>query len=126
MATHIVQPGFSTPAGSIAAIQRSYTPTGGDSINVAQATGTTNTQYQLAFTIASLKSCCLISDQAVTLKFNSTGSPAPQIILAAGVPYIWNTDEYFVNLLTANVTTVYITNNSGATANISLHFAYTA
>jgi hypothetical protein len=47
-------------------------------------------QVDLAFTQANLKSLCLYSDRAVTVKTNSSGSPQDTIALVAGQALVWS------------------------------------
>lgn len=89
----------------------------------AIANAVTNQEHDFTITVADIVSVILVSDQTVTLKFDSTGSPTPSIVLVANVPYVWNTDSYFTNILSTNITKVYITNASGTAANIVLRFA---
>ena len=74
------------------------------------AAGSSNVALTLSFPYATLQQAFLWSDKGMTLKFNSTGSPTPTIILQPGSPFEWNSsDGYFANPFTANVTVVYIT-----------------
>jgi hypothetical protein len=68
-----------------------------------------NTSYSLAFPYATIQQIFLWSDKGCTLKFNSTGSPTPTIVLQPGSPFEWNSsDGYFANVFTANITVVYV------------------
>lgn len=71
--------------------------------------GSTNVLLTMAFPYATLQEVFLWSDKGMTLKFNSSSSPVPQIVLQPGSPFEWNSsDGYFANPFTANVTAVYI------------------
>jgi len=68
-----------------------------------------NTSYSLAFPYATLQEIFLWSDKGMTLRFNSTGSPVPQITLQPGSPYEWNSsDNYFASQFNTNITVVYV------------------
>ena len=71
--------------------------------------GSTNVVLALAFPYATLQEIFLWSDKGMTLKFNSSSSPAPAIILQPGSPFEWNSsDGYFTSLFTVNITTCYV------------------
>lgn len=57
-----------------------------------------------------LKVLVLVADKDVTIKMNSTSSPANTFTLKATLPYIWTADSGVANPLTADVTTFYVTN----------------
>lgn len=82
----------------------------------------TNTLYNVSLIQAKLKSVCMKSDQAVTIKTNSPGSPQETINLVAGQAYIWTlqTDGAGKIPFAGDVTAMYITNASGSAANFSL------
>ena len=42
------------------------------------------------------------------------------INLVAGVPYVWTSDSYFVQLIDDDVTKVEVTNSSGSTATFEI------
>ena len=96
------------------------------SLETTVADGQTDQQEVIAFSVASnkLQSVFIISDQAITVEFNSTAGSGGAVTLVANVPYIWHTGSYFTNLITADVTTTYWTNASGSTANIRLEAVY--
>lgn len=87
-------------------------------VDLAVANGGTNIEHVVAFDKDSLQAIYLVSDQNVTLKTNSSGSPADTISLLANVPFIWADDGYIAVPFSADVTKFYWTNASGTTANI--------
>lgn len=71
--------------------------------------GSVNVSLTLAFPFATLQQIILLSDKGMTLKFNSTSTPTPTIVLQPGSPFEWNSsDGYFANLFTANITVVFV------------------
>ena len=80
------------------------------------------TDYEIAIAIdvSAVKSLYLVSDQDVTFETNDGSAPDNSISLKAGVPYVWHEDSYHVFLLTVDVTSIFITNASGAVATIDL------
>ena len=76
---------------------------------LAYPAGSVNVVLAIVFPYATLQQIMLWSDKGMTLKFNSSGSPVPQIVLQPGSPFEWNSsDAYFSNPFTANITTCYV------------------
>ncbi len=72
--------------------------------------GTTDQLQAAAFTVANVQACILYSDKNLTIKTNSSGSPANTINLVAGEPYVWLKSVGIDTLkFTTNVTAFYIT-----------------
>ncbi|HUT88739.1 MAG TPA: hypothetical protein VMY37_04540 [Thermoguttaceae bacterium] len=78
---------------------------------------TTDKLVNLAIDVSQLKYIYLKSDQDLTFETNDSDAPehpvGNTIELKAGNPYIWHTGYYYTNLLTVDVTKVYLTNASG-------------
>jgi hypothetical protein len=85
-----------------------------------ETVATAETDYEINFDldVSACKSFYLVSDQAVTFETNSGAAPDNTISLRANEPYLWHTNAYDSFLLTVDVTSVFITNASGATATI--------
>lgn len=79
-----------------------------------------STQIIHALDVSACKAFAVVSDQAVTLKTNSSGSPDDTIALTANAPYIWTTSMYDSFQLGTDVTSFYVTNASGSTASVSI------
>lgn len=95
----------------------------GESLNIDQTftTGTTNQQLtSFAFVKTKLQAVFIVSDQNITIKTNSSGSPQETISLVANQPYFWTTNGYFANPFGGDVTTAYVTNSSGSTATLKV------
>jgi len=84
------------------------------------ATAQTDYEIVVAVDVSAIQCIMIVSTEDVTLETNDGTTPDDTISLTADVPYIWDTDSYFVNLLTVDITSVFITNASGATANIKM------
>ncbi len=83
------------------------------------ATAVTDQLAVAALDVSAVKSFILISDKAISFETNATNHAGGNIItLKANVPYVWNTDSYDTFQLTADVTAIYLTNASGATATV--------
>lgn len=92
----------------------------GIDMSVAAADAAT-TEVDVAIDVSTITGLMLKSDQAVTLKTNSTGSPAATISLAAGVPKFFAPgNPYFGTnpFGSTDVTIIYIVNASGSVANV--------
>ncbi len=116
---HSYDPSVGAPGGAIKGTSHDYN---GGGILLFQETipaSSTHLQCSLAIDVSALKSIVIVSDVALTLKFNSSGAPAPLLTLKAGVPYIWNTDSYDACLLAVDVTTLYVTSTVEAVLKIS-------
>ena len=85
---------------------------------------TTNQLLNVAWVRAQLAGIYIVSDQVVTIKSNSSGSPDDTLVLAANVPVHWYPARYHTKpFATADVTKLYVTNASGQPANITGYVA---
>lgn len=82
------------------------------------ATQNATTQFMVGIDVSAVKSFFLMSDKNLTLKTNSTGSPANTIALVANVPYEWHEGDYNVFLLTTDVTSMYFVNAGAQDAHV--------
>ncbi len=85
---------------------------------VAIADGQSTFEIAVSIIVAELKSIFIVCDQDVNLKTNSSGAPDDEIDLLAGQPLLWYEGSYYASLITADVTSVFIDNSSGAVANL--------
>lgn len=84
------------------------------------AASTTNQQINLAFVKADLQSIFISSNQTITLKTNSTGSPQDTLTITAGDPFQWDINSGIPNPFAGSVTTAYLTNGTASGANVSI------
>lgn len=106
---------------------QTITNTGRNDISESVAANATNLQIHWAAVVANIKSILISTDLALTVKTNSSGSPAQTLTLVANQPYEWNTNHLDALLLTPDVTTLYVTNASNTTAaNFSIRCLYAA
>lgn len=118
MATHNLKYSLS---GSGKTLEHTVSPTGsGVSLIDGEtvATGQTDSEITFALDVSACTSFYLVSDKDVTFETNDGAAPDATIALKANVPYVWHDDAYDSFLLTDDVTSVFITNASGATATI--------
>lgn len=85
---------------------------------------TTDQQVNVAIDVSAIQSVYILSDQALTVETNNGTTPDDTITLVANTPYIWHTGSYFTNLLTTDVTALFLTNASGSTATFDLRCVY--
>lgn len=92
-------------------------------VNLAEtiANGSTDFSIPCALDVSAVKSIWISCDVAVTVETNSGSAPDNTLVLKAGIPYIWNTDSYDTFKLTADVTSLKITNASGSAASLLIH-----
>lgn len=88
--------------------------------DVAVADGQTAFHTVLAIDVSQLKSLFIKSDQDITIKTNSSGSPTDTIDVVANIPLMWTPDCGFDCPLSADVTGLYIANDSGSTATVQI------
>lgn len=82
----------------------------------------TNLLLDLMLDVSQVRGCYLLCDRDITLKTNSSGSPANTINLKADIPYRWYTNQYNALLLTSDVTALYATLAAGAAARLRCAF----
>lgn len=95
----------------------------GEDNRVISAAGDSTQQVALAIDVSQLKGLALLSDQDVTLKTNSSGSPANVFTLAAGVPFLWFYGDPALHdtagtAVSTDVTTLYIVNAGDDAASV--------
>lgn len=90
--------------------------------NIAETVADSVTDKEVAcvLDVSEIKSIYISSDQDLLLETNINDGSVDVISLKAGIPYIWHTDAYFVNILDTDVTKLFLTNASGSTANFEL------
>lgn len=91
------------------------------------------TDFQIvlpAIDVSAVKSCVIISDQAVLIETNDGTTPDNTLTLNANDPYIWRkqTNQYdaFKFTVDIGVNGIYVTNSSGSTATIYAEFVLDA
>ena len=73
------------------------------------AAATTNQLFTLAIDVSQVKLLVMHSDVAMTIKTNSSGSPANTVNLIAGLAYEYGEGGYSTLILTTDVTAIYVT-----------------
>lgn len=120
MFTHTLGITYRTDAGTIANVSLPFTGNWeGVDLDVTINAGATNVEYDAVVTIAQVQSLLMFSDQAVTLKTNSSGSPQDTINIKAGVPIAWNINSFHSIPFAGNVTKLFFTNSGGSPAHVN-------
>lgn len=88
--------------------------------NVTVAGSATNMEVDIGLDVSALQEVYVLSDQDLTLKTNSTGSPDDTLTLTANKPLIWYVGCGWANPLTADVTKFYFTNAGTTPANVKV------
>lgn len=103
-----------------------YSGDGRISVEATVPDATTDQLVAMSLDVSQIKTIYIVSTTALTFETNNAATPADSIALIAGVPYIWSTGGYFTNLITTDITAVYLTNASGSAATFNLEAIYDA
>lgn len=124
MPTQTITYTFSGAGGSLPSDKVSITAPALDGIDIDIPANQTNLHKIFALPVSALKLLYIVCDQNVTIKTNSSGSPADTINLLAGVPLVWQYGVYHANPFASNtdVTSVYLTNVAAGTLSIRYMF----
>lgn len=123
--THTLEEKIST-SGNTVQTSNAFSGDGQVSLEVSVPDSETDMLVDLALNVSEIKSVFITSDQDLTLETNDGSTPDDTLSLVADVPYVWHENSYFSNLLTTDITALYLTNASGATANFKLEAVYDA
>jgi len=74
--------------------------------------------------VSMIKGFILLSDKNVTVETNSGSVPDDTIVLVAGKAYAYAINDYDAFILGTDVVDFFVTNSSGATANVVCQFIY--
>ena len=69
----------------------------------------TDRLYTIAIDVSQIKFIIMLASEDCTVEINSSSSPAPSISLKADEPYLWWVNAPWVNVLTTDVTALYLT-----------------
>jgi hypothetical protein len=89
------------------------------SFNQAVPIGT-DVLVALVLDVSQVKAIAILSDQDVTIKTNSSGSPANTLALKANAPYIWYTNKLPAFVFTTDITAMYLTNIAALTLKMEI------
>lgn len=88
--------------------------------SLAEAIPDSSTDLPVAFVLdlSECKSFYIKSDQALTVKTNSSSVPDDTLVLAANVGYLWQPLSIGAFVITVDIASLFVTNASGAVANL--------
>lgn len=91
-------------------------------LDVTIPASTTNQAVAIAINPAKLRSLYMLAtQQGLTVKANSTGSPTNTYTLVAGVAFEWSADAaYFSNPVASTISTIYVTNAGSTSARLRI------
>ncbi len=97
------------------------------SLDVTVPGSTTDQAASVSILTAKVKSLYMLSSVDLTVQTNNGTTPDNTFTLKAGVPYFWDGQSgYFSNPLSANITTLYLTNAGTTAASFKLRAAQNA
>lgn len=82
------------------------------------ADGQTDQLITFTLDVSACTMFCMVSTKNVTVQTNNGTTPDNTLTLRANEPYLWHTNSYDTFKLTVDVTKIYVTNASGASATI--------
>lgn len=112
----VILTGIGTPVDASIPI----TGTGALVIDESIANAVTNGPVDCAFVLARLAAFYMQSDQALTVKTNSAGSPQETLTLVAATPFVYVPGVGLPSPFAGNVTALYVTNASGTAAALEI------
>lgn len=118
--THSIGVSYKTAEGNIASTTSSQTGDQEFNYDAAVSAGAVNAAVLAPITKADLLSVCIYSDQAITIKVNSTSSPQEVITIAAKQQVQWNVASPFACPFSGDVTEFFISNAGAVPANVSI------
>jgi hypothetical protein len=115
-----------TRTGETVSVSKEYTVEGEQNVDVEVPASTTNKEVNIDLDVSELKTLMILSDVAVTIKTNSSGSPDDTLTVPANTPVMWGNDTGITCPLGTDVTKVYITNATTGAATVKIRAGYDA
>ena len=81
---------------------------------------TTDQLVNMTIDISQLKSIYISTDNTVTLETNNATTPIDTLTITPDQPVDWQVGDVHSNPFSADVTAIYLTNNSGSVANVKI------
>ena len=107
-------------AGAKVQANESFTGDAKQSFEFTVADSVTDQFLEIDIDVSAIKNIVITSDKAITLETNSSSAADETIVLVANRPLLWNAGSYYTNLLATDITAMYFTNASGATATVKI------
>jgi len=93
---------------------------GEKNIDVTLTASQTNKRVVIAIDVSEVKSLMIDSKTNVSIKTNSTSSPAQTLTIVPGYPWVWTVESGLSNPLSTDITDLYITNADASTGLVTL------
>lgn len=107
-------------AGIAVQAQKSYSEAARADLDESIVTASTDLEIGYDLDVSAVKSFFMLSDANIKVDVNNAAGVGGTIDLIANVPYIWTNDSYDAFLFAADMTALFITNVSGATARLQI------
>ncbi len=114
--THKITTGYTSDMGAISSTVETFVGSAQVGVDVAVVAGAVNALEAIAITQANIVSVCIVSDKALTLKTNSSGSPQETLSLVAGSQVVWTTNSTHACPFSDDITAFYLSNAGVAPA----------
>ena len=113
--THTQKSSFT---GSGRVVDKNVVITSGGESGLSESIPDSSTDLLVDFVldVSAAVSVFISSDQAITVKTNSSSTPDDTIVLSANVPYMWNSNDTGTLVFGTDITALYVTNSSGSAA----------
>lgn len=120
--THLITQNVQFGSESVKSDRDANTITGSQRVSLSEAVpdSSTDLQINISIDVSACKSFYLISDQDVTVETNDGTTPDDTISLLAGVPYVWTENSYDTFKFGTDITAIFVTNSSGASATVQI------
>lgn len=94
--------------------------------NFSETIGGAETDTEIACTLIVLEIAAvyICATQDMLMEWNDNVGTQGHIDLLANEPYIWHTDSYYTNLLTPDITALFVTNASGTSGVIDFRCVF--
>lgn len=125
MYTHRITNSYQDDAGTAQSVVLTNTGQNSDGFDGTVPATTNGFQIPITAAFAQIQSMLIYSSVAVTVKTNSTGTPAQTFNLTAGQSIIWGVGAFTANPITANITQIFIDNGTPNPASVKIRFLTT-
>jgi hypothetical protein len=118
--THTVSVGLSGVTAKTLTGKVSASGNSEDGRSIDIPAGAVNQAVTFNLTVANMQSFFLVADGALTIKANSTSVPDYTLSPVAGTPIWWMYGQGMTNPVTANTTTLYVSNAGSASVRLDV------
>ena len=80
----------------------------------------TDLEIVIAIDVSAIKLIIILASHDLTLETNNGAAPDDTLNLVAGRPYVWYTGSYYTNLLTTDITSIFMTEAASDDATLDI------